>query len=199
MKTTSLTELREALERRDRAHQEDDGALARRFAERAEEVRAQLEFLTGGGLQEGTEEALSSMAEQDMTDFCLMVDLAEGVAIQGVQPLSPGTRETVRQFLQHEPWHTLAVDNDVTVLIAMVEEVMLRGDDAIRGGDLPHVAADVLDRVNEEQFGRFLGEIETLHETGATLPDAAAERLDFLTHRTAERLGLEPPKLPTAQ
>lgn len=50
-----------------------------------------------------------------MGDFCIMVDLAQAVAIPGVEPLGKDTVEHLREFLETEPWHSLLVDNDVTV------------------------------------------------------------------------------------
>ena len=85
----------------------DDDALADQFAARAAEVRSQVEFLLGGGLTEGAEAALGALAEEDMVDFCIMVDLAGGVTIGGLEPLDPQTQLHLSEFLDQEPWRSL--------------------------------------------------------------------------------------------
>ena len=105
-----------------------DAEVSDAFAQRAGEVRESVEFVLDNGLNEGAEEALGSLAEQDMGDFCIMVDLAQGVAIPEVEPLRKDTAEHLVEFLETEPWHSLLVDNDVTVAIAMLEDVAVRVD-----------------------------------------------------------------------
>src|SRR5262244_2079597 len=89
----------------------EDRALAEEFASRASDLRSQVSFLLSGGLTEGAIEALGALAEEDMVDFCILVDLAAGIPIGGIEPLDAETRLHLTEFLDEEPWRSLAVDN----------------------------------------------------------------------------------------
>ena len=184
---------------RDHHGADADTALSEAFAQRAAEVRESVEFVLNNGLSEGAETALGTLAEEDMGDFCIMVDLAQGVSIPGVERLSKDTAEHLREFLETEPWYSLLVDNDVTVAIAMLEDV------AVRAGEGPwyrvcpnmvRVMAAVLDEANTEQMQRLVGEIEALQDrTGVRLPDDVLALVENLVHSNAVRLGVRPPSL----
>ncbi len=180
-------------------HGAADAAISEAFAQRAAEVRESVEFVLNNGLNEGAEMSLGTLAEEDMSDFCIMVDLAQGLAIPGVEPLGKGTAEHLREFLETEPWHSLLVDNDVTVAIAMLEDVAVRADEGPWYRVCPNmvrVMAAVLDEVNAEQMQRLVGEIEALLEhTGVRLPDDALALVANLVHSNANRLGVRPPSL----
>lgn len=193
---------------RDLTHQQaayDDAESAQAFTDRANELRDELEFLLGGGLSEGAEEALGALAEQDMSDFCILVDLSQDVGLPGVTPLSRATREHLGQFLDHEPWHSLMVDTDLTVALAMYEDLALREDSLPWyevSPSLVRITARVLDQANAEQLRRFAGELEALHaRTGLDLPREAADMVAYLVANAAKRLGIAPPSIgiePTA-
>ena len=176
-----------------------DTALSDAFAQRALEVRESVEFVLNNGLNEGAETALGTLAEEDMADFCIMVDLAQSVTIPGVEPLGKDTAEHLREFLETEPWHSLLVDNDVTVAIAMLEDVAVRSDEGPWYRVCPNmvrVLAAVLDEANAEQMQRLMGEIEALRaRTGVQLPDDVLALVQNLVHSNATRLGIRPPSL----
>jgi hypothetical protein len=141
----------------------EDRALAEQFAARAAEVRSEVDFLLSGGLTEGASEALAALAEEDMVDFCIIVDLADGVDIDGVVPLDADTRMHLTEFLDEEPWRSLAVDNDITVALAMVEETVARSDREPwyrTSPQLPGSLANLMDRVDREQYLRFSSELD---------------------------------------
>jgi hypothetical protein len=140
----------------------EDHALADEFATRATEVRSQVCFLLSGGLTEGAEEALAALAEEDMVDFCIMVDLAGGVAIGGLDPLDAQTRLHLTEFLDEEPWRSLSVDNDIIVALAMIEEILAEAEVPWyrASPQLPVTLANLMDRVDREQYVRFAAEFE---------------------------------------
>lgn len=179
-----------------------DADISDDFGQRAAEVRESVEFLLSNGLNEGAEMALGTMAEEDMGDFCIMVDLAQGVAIPGVEPLDDDTAEHLGEFLETEPWHSLLVDNDVTVAIAMLEDVAVRADEGPWYRVCPNMArvmAAVLDEVNVEQMNRLVGEVNALRDrTGVQLPDDVLALVESLVHSNANRLGVRPPSLAPA-
>ena len=180
------------------AHDDDDAAA---FTERAEELRDEIEFLLSGGLSEGAEEALGALAEQDMSDFCIMVDLSQEMDLPGVTPLANTTRKHLEQFFDHEPWHSLMVDTDLTVALAMYEDLAMREDNLPWyevSPNLVRVTARVLDQANAEHLQRFAGELEALHDHSALeLPPAVAELARYLVDSAAHRLGIEPPSIGT--
>lgn len=181
----------------DQHQRSDDRRLLESFAARAQEIAEGVSFLLQGGLSAGAEESLGAMAEQDMDDFCIMVDLAQGVALPGVPPLDKDTGEHLREFLDHEPWHSLLVDNDITVAIAMLEDIASRADEGPWYRVCPNMArvvAAVLDQANAEQMQRFAGEIAALGKRNELeLPRDVATIVDNLIHSNAERLGIKPP------
>ncbi len=183
----------------DRHQAADDEELSEAFAQRAAEVRESIEFVLDSGLNEGAEAALGALAEEDMGDFCIMVDLAQGVGIPEVEPLRKVTAEHLGEFLETEPWHSLLVDNDVTVAIAMLEDVAVRTDEGPWYRVCPNMArvvAGVLDRVNAEQMQRFVGEIEAVKtRTGVRLPDDVLDLVVNLVASNSERLGMRPPSI----
>ncbi len=171
----------------------DDAALADEFAARAAEVRSQVDFLLSGGLTDGAAEALAALAEEDMVDFCIMVDLADGVAIGGIEPLDAQTQLHLSEFLDEEPWRSLSVDNDIIIALAMIEDVLAQGDDVPwyrASPQLPVTLADVLDRVSREQYLRFVAEFEARL---ARYPGRAADGIEFvreLVRAGARRVGV---------
>ena len=181
----------------DQHQQRDDQQLLESFASRAQEIADSVRFVLQSGLSGGAEESLGAMAEQDMGDFCIMVDLAQGVPLPGVSALDKDTSEHLREFLDHEPWHSLLVDNDITVGIAMLEDVASRADEGPWYQVCPNMArvvAAVLDQANAEQLQRFAGEIEALGKRNeVALPRDAAAIIENLVHSNAERLGIKPP------
>lgn len=140
-----------------------DHALAEDFSARASEVRSQVRFLLSGGLTDGAVEALGALAEEDMVDFCIMVDLAGAVEIGGVAPLDPETRLHLTEFLDREPWRALSVDNDITIALAMIEDVLSQPHRAPWhriSPQLPATLANLMERVDREQYVRFASELE---------------------------------------
>ncbi len=186
---------------RDLTHQQiaHDASDAAAFAERAGELRDEIDFLLSGGLSEGAEEALGTLAEQDMSDFCTMVDLSQEIDLPGVTPLATTTREHLAQFLDHEPWHSLMVDTDLTVALAMYESLAIREDNLPWyevSPNLVRITARVLDQANAEHLQRFAGELQVLHDRHAgELPQEVAELVRFLVDSAAQRLGIEPPSI----
>jgi len=169
------------------------------FVARAQELRDEIEFLARNGLNEGAEEALGTLAEQDMADFCIMVDLAADVSIDGVVALDAETRLHLAEFLDNEPWHSLAVDTDMTVALAMIEDVAAGTEDRPwyeASPNLMRVTARVLDQANAEQVQRFAAELNALHEaSGTSVPADAAEIIGYIVEQAATRVGLRPPEL----
>jgi hypothetical protein len=160
--------------RESRALATDARALAEAFATRAAEVRSQVHFLLGGGLTEGAIAALAALAEEDMVDFCIMVDLASGVAIDGVPPLDAETQLHLAEFIAQEPWRSLAVDNDITIALAMIEDILIKATPAPWyrvSPQLPVTLANLMDRVDREQYLRFAAELEArlARHPGSTL------------------------------
>ena len=188
---------RDDLHRRLAATRQEDAAHRAAFAGRAAELAAEVAFVLGNGLNEGAVQALEALAEQDMADFCIMVDLAAAVAIDDVPPLDAETRLHLAEFLDNEPWHSLMVDHDLTVAVAMVEAVVAAGAAWYETSpNLVRVTARMLDQANAEQVQRFVGELNALGEaTGTRIPDDAAEILDYIVSAAARRLGIEPPRL----
>lgn len=190
---------RDDLHQRLASTREEDAAHRAAFVARARELADEVAFVLGNGLTEGAVEALSALAEQDMADFCIMVDLAASVSIAEVTPLAPEVRLHLEEFLDDEPWHSLMVDNDLTVAVAMVEAVAAADDEVPwyeTSPNLVRVTARVLDQANAEQVQRFVGELNALGEaSGARLPNDAAEILQYIVRGAAQRLGIEPPRL----
>ena len=192
-------EWRDGLHQRLAATREEDASHHEAFVARARELREEIEFLARNGLNEGAEEALGTLAEQDMADFCIMVDLAAAVSIDDVTPLDGETRLHLAEFLDNEPWHSLMVDTDLTVALAMIEDVAASAEDRAWyevSPNLMRVTARVLDQANAEQVRRFAGELNALHEAGgAAVPRDAAEIIGYIVAQAASRLGVRPPEL----
>jgi hypothetical protein len=173
----------------------EDRALADEFSARADEVRAQVVFLLGGGLTEGASDALATIAEEDMVDFCVMVDLAGGTEIDGVTPLDATTRLHLAEFLELEPWRSLSVDNDITIALAMIEETLATADATPWHRSSPHLPvtlANLMDRVDREQYLRFAGELQPrLHAHRQHAPAATAVVREIV-NAGARRVGAAP-------
>lgn len=183
------------LNRRMQTAKQADDELADAFAERAQEVRDEVEFLLGaGGLSEGAEQALNSLAEEDMTDFCIMADLAEPIDIPGVTPLPEETRKHLHNFLDGEPWHSLVIDNDITVALASLDSIGASASNRPWYEQAPHLVemiARLLDQVNKEQLIRFVGEYNALAERDHLhLPSELAAAFESLVHSATQRLGM---------
>ena len=178
---------------------DQDRQQAGEFVDRAIEVREQAVFLLANGLSEGAAEALSAVAEGDMADFCILVDLAEGVPIPDVEPLDHDARQHLSEFLDDEPWHSLAVDTDIPVILAMLEAV-LEESPARRwfevAPNLVPVMSDALSRASNEQIGRFAADLQGLQQRASqTLPTDVAELTTFVVTEAAERVGIQPPSI----
>jgi hypothetical protein len=181
--------------RESRALAIEDRALAEEFAGRAAELRSQVNFLLGGGLTEGAIEALGALAEEDMVDFCILVDLAAGITIAGATPLDAETRLHLTEFLDEEPWRSLAVDNDITIALATIEDMLLQSDEAPWyrvAPQLPVTLANLMDRVDREQYIRFAGELEArLHQHRARSSDGIVIVREIV-RAGARRVGVHP-------
>ena len=182
------------LNRRIHTVKSDEENQAEEFAERAAEIRENLAFLLGAGLSEGAEVALNSLAEGDMNDFCIMVDLAEPVEISGVEPLSEDIRKHLHNFLDKEPWRSLVIDHDITVALACLDEVGANATNVPWYEAAPHLVelmARVLDQANKEQLIRFVGEYNALAERDQLhLPAQLVGIFDELVHAATQRLGM---------
>ena len=181
------------------AARERDEEHARMFAERAAELREEVEFLLAGGLSEGAEQALNALAEEDMSDFCILVDLAEPVSMPDVEPLAELTRQHLHQFLDAEPWHSLVVDNDITVALGLLDRVGSEATNRPWYDYSPHlieVIARVMDNANSEQLQRFVAEFNVLaNRDHLNLPDEVPELFRTLLHSASQRLGIAVPQL----
>lgn len=182
------------LNRRVQTAKKDDQERATEFSERAQEVRDEVEFLLGAGLSEGAEQALNSLAEEDMTDFCIMVDLAEPIEIPDVVALDNDTRNHLHNFLDKEPWHSLAIDNDITVALASLDDIGATSTNRPWYQHAPHLVelmARLLDQVNKEQLIRFVGEYNALAERDHLhLPGELSDVFESLVHSSTQRLGM---------
>ena len=107
--------------------------------------------------------------------------------------------EHLAKFLDHEPWHSLMVDTDLTVALAMYESLAIREDNLPWyevSPNLVRITARVLDQANAEHLQRFAGELQTLHDRHAgELPQEVAELVRYLVASAAQRLGIEPPSI----
>ncbi|MEM1433640.1 MAG: hypothetical protein AAGG11_06260 [Pseudomonadota bacterium] len=171
-----------------------DHAVAEQFHTRAGEVRELVTDLISGGLSEGADTALSALAEEDMVDFCILVDLAEPVHIPTVEPLAEGNRLALAQFLDQEPWHSLAVDHDITVALAQLDSIGTQPAQARWYRYAPglfDLLASIFDRASKEQFMRFVGEYQVLAERDQIrLSDDAQELFRTMVDKAAHEHGL---------
>ncbi len=171
-----------------------DDEIAAQFQSRAQELRVELIDLLAAGLSDGVCVALSALAEEDMVDFCIMVDLAEPVALNGVEPLPEHTRQLLAQFLDDEPWHSLSVDHDITVTLALLDSVGVQPAQAhwyLYAPGLFDLLGRTCARASKEQFMRLVGEYQALAERDQIrLSDDAQELFNGLINQTAHRHGL---------
>lgn len=185
--------------RRLHVESESDREQAAAFAERAAEVRDEIEALLRNGLNDGAKDALGTLAEEDMNDFCIMVDLSEGVEIPDVGPLDEERRLHLKEFLDDEPWHSLAVDTDMAVAFAMLEQVA--SDPEARPWhqicpNLVWVMSDLLARASTEQVARFAGEVHALSaRIGRPLPREVLDITRYVVENNAQRLGMRTPEI----
>ena len=182
------------LNRRVQAARKEDEEHAAAFAERAQEMRDKLEFLLSAGLSEGAELSLNALAEEDMSDFCIMVDLAEPIDIPGVTPLAEQTRQHLHNFLDNEPWHSLVIDNDITVALASLDAIGASTSNRPWYDQSPHLIemiARLLDQTNKEQLLRLVGEYNALAaRDDLHLPKELGTTFEALVHSATQRLGL---------
>ncbi len=171
-----------------------DAEQAEAFAEQAQAIREKLNFLLSAGLSEGAELSLNAMAEEDMNDFCIMVDLAEPVDIPGVPPLEEDIRKHLHNFLDSDPWHALVIDNDITVALASLDAIGAEVSNRPWYEIAPHLVeliARLLDQVNREQLIRFVGEYNAIAERDDLhLPAELGSLFEELVHSATQRLGM---------
>lgn len=191
--TPNFWRWREANRRLDSAR-EADRQQQDEFAERAAELRGDLEFLLAKGLSDGAQESLSALAEGDMVDFCIMVDLAEPVEIPGVEPLPKSIRKNLEQFLDQEPWRSLSLDHDITVALALLDSVGAQVAAAPWYRHTPglfDLLSHVLTEVNREQLMRFIGEYNALAERDhLSFAEDVFVLLQTLVQQATRRLGV---------
>lgn len=182
------------LNRRIHVAQERDAEQMEEFADRAQTVRSEVEFLLSHGLSEGAADALTTLAEEDMVDFCIMVDLAEPISIPDVEPLQEGTRQHLQNFLDSEPWHSLAIDNDITVALALLDSVGAQPTNAPWYRYAPgmfDLISHVLNEANKEQLVRFMGEYDVLASRDhLVFSDEVTGLLETLLDQASHRVGL---------
>ena len=93
----------------------------------------------------------------------------------------------------------MLVDNDITVAVAMLEDIAVRTNEGPWYRISPNMArviAGVLDQANAEQLQRFVGELHALKQrTEVELPGEVSTIVDNLIHSNAERLGIRPPAI----
>lgn len=175
---------------------QSNNEIQREFSRQAQNVRERIEFLVRFN-PGGYEEALSALAEQDMTNFCLMVDLAAGVRLKEVEPLTKEHQQRLARFLAKEPWASLAVDNEISIALALLDSIGAPDSDTALAR-LPKgildVLESVLENVNHEQYQRFLYELERLSvRNSLRLPREAARAFSAQLEHAAARLGVKPP------
>lgn len=171
----------------------DDVEQAARFAERAAEVRGDVASLLQSGLTEGAAQALESLAEGDMVDFGILVDLAEPVPIPDVTPLDHGTRRHLAEFLAEEPWRSLAVDTDIAVVLGMLKAAASTAAPWFEAEpELVRIVDSLLMRCSGEQLQRFTAEVDARLRND-DLPAELTARLRDAVHAAARRLGTRPP------
>jgi hypothetical protein len=151
------------------------------------------------GLSEGAQQALTDLAEEDSIDFCIMVDLAAGVDIPGVEPLVEEEQQKLNQFLNQEPWRSLAVDTEIAVCLAMLRVYGESDAETIWHMGDPHLLKSIsraFEGVNKEQLGRFVAEINALAARPAVQFDNELRALSLQSaENAAHRLRLQIPTL----
>lgn len=169
------------------------------FCSRAEELRDLVGRVLQSGLSEGAEQALGDLAEEDMVDFCILVDLANEVDIPGVTSLEHEDAAKLRQFLATEPWRALIVDTEINVCLAMLRSYGESEAETIWHMGDPHMLKTIsraFEAADREQLGRFVAEINRIAARPAVRFDT--ELMALMTagaERAAERLGIQPPSL----
>lgn len=167
------------------------------FCDRAREMREEIEFVLANGLNEGAEDSLGELAEEDMVDFCIMADLANHVDIPGVEPLSAETARCMEQFLANDPWHALLADAEIVVCLAMLRAYGESERDTIWHRNDPYLLTAIsraLDDCNEEQLGRFVAETDALAQRNDIAWDEElADLMTVCINRAARRLRVKHP------
>ena len=166
---------------------------------RASELRDIVNDVLGAGLSEGAVQALSDLAEEDSVDFSILVDLAAGVSIPGVDPLPESEAVKLTQFLTEEPWRSLEVDTEIAVCLAMLRAYGENEYETIWHMGDPHLLKSIsraFDGVNKEQLGRFVAEINSLHVHPKIHFDNELKALAVASAEGAAiRLGIKAPTL----
>ncbi|MFT7654285.1 MAG: hypothetical protein ACI9ON_002482 [Limisphaerales bacterium] len=151
------------------------------------------------GLSEGAEQALTDLAEEDSVDFCIMIDLAAGLDIPGVEPLVGQQKQMLSQFLAQEPWRSLEVDTEIAVCLAMLRVYGESEAETIWHMGDPHLLKSIsraFEGVNKEQLARFVAEINTLAAQRAISFDNELCALSLAcAESAANRLGTQAPSL----
>lgn len=179
--------------------QKEDAALAEQFDERAVELAEQVQFLAGAGLTDGARTALASMAEEDMADFCILVDLADARLADRWPQLSAPARASLAAFLAEEPWCSLVADHDITIALALLDEVCALHSDRPWYDYAPALAAitgRALARAHTDQLARFVGEYNVLaRRDDLHIPGDFAGILEAQIGEAARRLGQPSPTI----
>lgn len=169
------------------------------YLSRAQELRETIAVVLAGGLSEGAEQALTDLAEEDSVDFCIMMDLASGVQIPGVERLKSEDESHLHQFLHEEPWRSLEVDIEIAVCMAMLRTYGENEEDTIWYESDPHLLksmSQAFQGVNREQLGRFVAEINALGARRHVEFDAELKALAMVgAESAARRLGVKMPVL----
>ena len=169
------------------------------YCMRAQEIRASVDDVLRAGLSAGAELALSDLAEEDSVDFCIMVDLANGVDIPDVLPLDNNTQAKLYQFLAEEPWRSLEVDTEINVCLAMLRVYGENEEETIWHMGDPHLLKSLsraFQGCNREQLGRFVSEINTLNAKAKIHFDAELQAMSCASAEiAAHRLGIPQPTL----
>ncbi len=180
--------------RRDRVRGDADYYLAR-----ASEIRDIIIDVLGAGLSEGAEQALGDLAEEDMVDFNILVDLSNEVDIPGVEALEHEDAAKLRQFLAEDPWRSLCADTEINVCLAMLRSYGESEDETIWHMGDPHMLRSIstaFDAANNEQMGRFVAEINNLARRPNIRFDNELTAIIIAgAESAAARLGVHPPDL----
>lgn len=169
---------------------------AEAYCDRAQEIRELVAKTLSGGLTDAASYALGDLAEGDIVDFCVMVDLANGVEIPDVEPLDDDTREWLMQWRETEPWRALTVDTDINVCLAMLRAHGQEPDEIIWHMGDPHLLrtiSQVFEQVDREQYARFVVEINVLVTSHKYNFDSELlALLNVASDNAAHRIGVEP-------
>ena len=153
--------------------------------------------MLANGLNEGAQASLSELAEEDMVDFCIMVDLANHVDIPGVDALGAETARCLEQFFAEDPWHALRADAEIMVCLAMLRAYGESEGETIWHLNDPYLLTAIsraLDDCNEEQLGRFVAEANALAERSDIVwDDELNDLMAVCVNRAADRLRVKIP------